>query len=44
MTLITKAQTEPLLANRHAHRATIERQDHVLDITPDSDGPEVMRL
>jgi hypothetical protein len=44
MILITKAQTEQLLANGHAQRATIERQDHAFDLTPDSDGPDVMRL
>ena len=34
MTLITKAQTEPLLANGIAQRAAIDRQDQALDFKP----------
>jgi hypothetical protein len=34
MTLITKAQTEQLLANGLAQRAAIERQDQALDFKP----------
>ena len=34
MTLITKAQTEQLLANGIAQRAAIDRQDQALDFKP----------
>jgi hypothetical protein len=34
MTLITKAQTEKLLANGIAQRAAIDRQDQALDFKP----------
>jgi hypothetical protein len=34
MTLITKAQTEQLLANDIAQRAAIDRQDRALDFKP----------
>jgi hypothetical protein len=34
MTLITKAQTEQLLANGLAQRAAIDRQDQALDFKP----------
>jgi hypothetical protein len=44
MTLITKAQTEQLLANGIAQRAAIDRQDQALDFTPDSGGHGIIRL